>query len=92
MVPPAGSTQMTLLSVLVGSSLPGYTQGSCHPWPRIALDTNPQRLERAGAFGADELVNPASDDPVEAIRELTHGRYADLTLDSSSSREARLAA
>ena len=58
----------------------------------IALDTNPQRLERAGAFGADELVNPATDDPVEAIRELTHGKYADLTLDSSSSREARLAA
>ena len=58
----------------------------------IALDTNPQRLERAGAFGADELVNPATDDPVEAIRDLTHGKYADLTLDSSSSREARLAA
>ena len=58
----------------------------------IALDTNPQRLERAGAFGADELINPGSNDPVEAIRELTHGKYADLTLDTSSSREARLAA
>ena len=58
----------------------------------IALDTNPQRLERARAFGADELVNPGSNDPVEAIRELTHGKYADLTLDTSSSREARLAA
>src|SRR5260370_30761996 len=58
----------------------------------IALDTNPQRLERARAFGADELVNPGSNDPVEAIRELTHGKYAHLTLDTSSSREARLAA
>jgi threonine dehydrogenase-like Zn-dependent dehydrogenase len=56
----------------------------------IALDTNAQRLERAREFGADELVNPGSNDPVEAIRELTGGRYADLTLDTSSSREARL--
>jgi threonine dehydrogenase-like Zn-dependent dehydrogenase len=56
----------------------------------IALDTNPQRLERAREFGADELVNPGSNDPVAAIKELTHGKYADLTLDTSSNREARL--
>jgi threonine dehydrogenase-like Zn-dependent dehydrogenase len=58
----------------------------------IALDTNPQRLERAKAFGADALVDPGSNDPVEAIKELTHGKYADLSLDTSSNREARLAA
>ena len=56
----------------------------------IALDINPQRLERAKAFGADEVVNPGSNDPVEAIRELTAGRYADLSLDTSSNAEARL--
>jgi threonine dehydrogenase-like Zn-dependent dehydrogenase len=56
----------------------------------IALDVNPQRLARAREFGADELVNPGSNDPVEAIRELTHGKYADLSLDTSSNREARL--
>ena len=56
----------------------------------IALDTNPQRLERAREFGADELVDPGSNDPVEAIKELTHGKYADLSLDTSSNREARL--
>src|SRR5882757_1367127 len=56
----------------------------------IALDTNPQRLERAREFGADELVNPGSNDPVAAIKELTAGKYADLTLDTSSNREARL--
>src|SRR5207302_7587300 len=56
----------------------------------IALDVNPQRLARAKEFGADELVNPGSNDPVAAIKELTHGRYADLTLDTSSNREARL--
>src|SRR6266478_6805567 len=56
----------------------------------IALDVNPQRLARAREFGADELVNPGSNDPVEAIKELTHGKYADLSLDTSSNREARL--
>jgi threonine dehydrogenase-like Zn-dependent dehydrogenase len=56
----------------------------------IALDVNPQRLERAKAFGADEVVDPGSNDPVAAIKDLTHGRYADLTLDTSSNPEARL--
>ena len=41
-------------------------------------------------FGADEVVNPGSNDPVAAIKDLTHGRYADLTLDTSSNPEARL--
>jgi threonine dehydrogenase-like Zn-dependent dehydrogenase len=58
----------------------------------IALDTNPQRLQRAAEFGADELINPAATDPVTAIKDLTHGNYADLTLDTSSNREARLSA
>jgi threonine dehydrogenase-like Zn-dependent dehydrogenase len=58
----------------------------------IALDTNAQRLERARVFGADELVDPGSNDPVAAIKELTGGKYADLTLDTSSNREARLSA
>ena len=56
----------------------------------IALDVNPQRLARAKEFGADELVNPGSNDPVAAIKELTRGKFADLTLDTSSNREARL--
>ena len=56
----------------------------------IALDVNPQRLARAKEFGADEVVDPGSNDPVAAIKELTHGRYADLTLDTSSNSEARL--
>jgi threonine dehydrogenase-like Zn-dependent dehydrogenase len=56
----------------------------------IALDVDAQRLERARAFGADAVVDPGSNDAVAAIRELTHGRYADLTLDTSSNPGARL--
>lgn len=56
----------------------------------IALDINEARLARARQFGADETVNPGSNDPVAAIKDLTHGRFADLTLDTSSNSEARL--
>src|SRR6201994_1297083 len=56
----------------------------------IALDISPQRLERAKAFGADEAGNPGSNDPAAAIGGITPGRYADLTLDTSSNPEARL--
>jgi len=55
----------------------------------IALDVSPERLERARAFGAAETVNPKTDDPVKAIRDLTHGRGAELTLDTSGAPTAR---
>src|SRR5215470_766892 len=47
----------------------------------IALDTGPERLARAGEFGADLLIDPAkTNNVVAAIRETTHGRGADLAL------------
>ena len=56
----------------------------------IALDISDKRLARSKEFGADEVVDPGSNDPVAAIKDLTHGRYADLTLDTSSNPDARL--
>ena len=58
----------------------------------IALDISEARLARARAFGAAETIDPGSNDPVQAIKDLTHGLGADLTLDTSSAAEARLAA
>jgi len=56
----------------------------------IALDVSPARLHRARIFGAAETLNPAEcDDIVAAIRDLTHGRGADLTLDTSGAAAAR---
>ena len=56
----------------------------------IALDVSNERLARAKAFGADTCINPAeAGDVVQAIRDLTHGRGADLSLDSSSAPSAR---
>ena len=58
----------------------------------IALDISPERLARAKEFGADEVVDPRSNDPVGAVKDLTHGRGADCTLDTSSSPEGRISA
>ena len=56
----------------------------------IALDTSEERLARAKEFGADVLINPkTTDNVVQTIRGLTHGRGAHASLDASSSPEAR---
>ena len=56
----------------------------------IALDTSPERLARATEFGAVATIDPAAvEDVVHAIRDLTGGLGADLSLDASSSPLAR---
>ena len=58
----------------------------------IALDVAAERLNRAKEFGADAVIDPNATDPVLAIRELTHGRGAELTLDTSGAPTARASA
>ena len=58
----------------------------------IALDISPERRQLAADFGAHHVLDPAAVDPVEAIRELSHGEGAHKTLDASSAAEARAAA
>ena len=59
----------------------------------IALDTGEERLQRAKEFGADALINPAkTENVVQAIKDLTHGRGAHASLDCSSAPSARLQA
>lgn len=67
------------------------TQLAAHMGARvIALDTSEERLARAKELGADVLVNPkTAGNVVQAIRDLTHGLGAHLSLDASSSPEAR---
>lgn len=58
----------------------------------IALDVNSERLNRAKAFGADTILDPSSSDAAEAIRELTRGQGADVTLETSGAAAARISA
>src|SRR5204863_9207125 len=58
----------------------------------IALDVSEERLDRAKECGAAETVNPRSNDPVGAIKDLTHGYGAEFTLDTSSQPEGSISA
>ena len=58
----------------------------------IALDISTERRELARDFGASEVIDARANNPVEAIRELTHGEGAHKTLDTSGVSEARAAA
>jgi threonine dehydrogenase-like Zn-dependent dehydrogenase len=58
----------------------------------FSLDVSPERCALAREFGADEVIDSRSNNPVEAIRELTHGEGAHKTLDTSGAAEARAAA
>ena len=58
----------------------------------IALDVSAERLGRAKDFGADAVIDPTTDDPVGAIKALTRGLGADMSLDTSGASEGRLTA
>ena len=58
----------------------------------IALDVSAARLARAKEFGADAVIDPKADDPIAAIKTLTHGAGADLALDTSGAPDGRLTA
>jgi threonine dehydrogenase-like Zn-dependent dehydrogenase len=58
----------------------------------IAVETSPERIELAKQFGADSVIDAAKDDPVQALKDSTHGVGVDLSLECSSSPEARRAA
>ena len=55
----------------------------------IGLDIIPERLELAKTLGADHVINSAEVDPVAAIRELTGGRGASASLETSGNPAAR---
>jgi threonine 3-dehydrogenase len=49
----------------------------------VATDLNPRRLELARCMGAHAVMNPAEDDVVARVRELTHGDGVDLVCEMS---------
>jgi threonine dehydrogenase-like Zn-dependent dehydrogenase len=56
----------------------------------IAVDPSEERRQLAEEFGADIVIDPIAQEPVEAIRELTHGEGATTTLDCTGIPEARV--
>jgi threonine 3-dehydrogenase len=54
----------------------------------IATDISPSRLEIASRIGAHQILDPAADDVVEAVRSASDGVGADVVIDASGSVEA----
>jgi D-arabinose 1-dehydrogenase-like Zn-dependent alcohol dehydrogenase len=58
----------------------------------IAVDVSPERLALAAEFGAAHLVNAGTGDPVEAIKDVTYGEGARISLEASGAPSAQTAA
>jgi threonine dehydrogenase-like Zn-dependent dehydrogenase len=56
----------------------------------VAVDPSAERRALSLQMGAAAVLDPASGDVVAAVRELTHGEGADMTLDCSGNSEARV--
>lgn len=55
----------------------------------IAIDINEQRLSRAAEFGADVCINSSKEDVVSAIYDVTGGRGADCSVESTGVESVR---
>ncbi|GMA62814.1 erythritol/L-threitol dehydrogenase [Alicyclobacillus fastidiosus] len=53
------------------------------PGKLVVLDLRPERLELAKKFGADLVMNPAEEDVVAKIKEMTGGYGADIYIEAS---------
>ncbi len=62
------------MNVVQGAALSGASRV-------IAIDLVERKLEMAQQFGATHMINAADTDPVQAIRDLTHGRGADYVFE-----------
>lgn len=60
--------------------------------PVIALDINAARLEVARSLGATHVIDSTHQDPVQAVRELTGGRGADVVIECAGVKSTWLAA
>lgn len=63
------------LSVIMGAQLAGAQQ-------IIAIDRVAAKLDLARRFGATDTINAATVDAIEAVRQLTAGRGADVTFEA----------
>jgi len=76
----AGDQVVVLGQGVVGSLIMQLLRG-CQPEQIITVDTLPLRCQLSQKLGADEVINASEVDPVEAVKQLTKGRGADLVID-----------
>ena len=77
--------------VIVGPGLQGISatavakESGASPIIVVGLSRDRSRLEMARRFGADETIIADHADPVEAVRQITQGKMADLVMDVTGS-------
>jgi len=71
-------------AAIAGAALAGATT-------IVAVDIDDQKLEWARQFGATHVVNSRETDPVEAVRAVTGGYGADVTIDAGGCRRCSAA-
>ena len=54
-----------------------------NPSKLVVLDTKPERLELAKRFGADVVMNPAKEDVVQAVKDMTEGYGCDVYIEAT---------
>ncbi len=54
-----------------------------NPSKLIVLDLKPERLEMARRFGADLVMNPAKEDVVKAVKDMTDGYGCDVYIEAT---------
>ncbi|MCA9234274.1 MAG: galactitol-1-phosphate 5-dehydrogenase [Planctomycetales bacterium] len=77
---PAGGTAVVVGAGMIGT-LVIQALRAANAGQIIAVDLDDDRLSMARRFGADETVNPANQDAVTRVKELTAGRGADAALE-----------
>ncbi len=55
----------------------------------LGVEVLPERIALAKKLGADEVIDASATDPVQAIRDLTHGRGVGLGVEASGSTAGR---
>jgi threonine 3-dehydrogenase len=57
-------------------------------WKVFAIEPNPDRRALAGTMGADLLIDPSAEDPVEVVLRETEGNGAEVVLEMSGNARA----
>ena len=81
----SGQTMVILGQGLVGSGCMQIARAA-HGARVIAVDALDLRCDLAAELGADDVVNAATEDPVEAVKRLTDGAGADIVVEAVGGR------
>jgi alcohol dehydrogenase len=82
-----GGVSMGDTVVILGPGLQGLAgvcvakESGADPIVIIGLSRDKSRLEMAKRFGADFVINSETENPVEAVSQITHGKMANIVMD-----------